>query len=370
MDVRPSKPLVIHVPDEDTGAADQLSDARVGISHKAGDQKNPIIVEELQVPRGGDRNHPISVEEEDNDSLIRTFQQGCDFEHPISVDHYGDDALLRLATANSRRCQAPLDLDDFECFVLDLDVPKGKSPVRVPLSLCLATEEVGESSSAPPSKPEAYCAICMEAKFPFECFSMKGCDHMYCTSCVSQYVAAKVEDNLTSIDCPDPECRDGFLEPEMCRLILPPDVFDRWGNALCEMTLSSIKFYCPYKDCSALLIDEGGDDGMAITDSECPHCFRLFCVQCKVPWHTGFTCKEYGELGPERATEDLMLIQIAKTQKWQRCPKCYYFVERIAGCMFMRCRCGIQFCYSCASETKSDHFCARCMPNFNLQPHG
>ncbi|OMO67107.1 Zinc finger, C6HC-type [Corchorus capsularis] len=46
----------------------------------------------------------------------------------------------------------------------------------------------------------------------------------------------------------------------------------------------SEKFYCPYSDCSTLLIN---DPLEVLTELPCPACKRHFCVQCKVAWHSG-----------------------------------------------------------------------------------
>jgi len=50
---------------------------------------------------------------------------------------------------------------------------------------------------------------------------------------------------------------------------------------------SSQKFYCPFKDCSALLLKDVPEVRsstepavVVIKESECPECRRLFCAQC------------------------------------------------------------------------------------------
>ncbi|GJR83195.1 zinc finger, C6HC-type containing protein [Tanacetum coccineum] len=92
----------------------------------------------------------------------------------------------------------------------------------------------------------------------------------------------------------------------------------------------SEKFYCLFKDCSALLVDDGGE---AVTSSECPHCNRLFCAQCKVSWHSGMDCKEYQSLikKGEISLSDNMLMDLAKNKKWKRCPNCTFYVEKTTG---------------------------------------
>ncbi|KAK1287124.1 hypothetical protein QJS10_CPB19g01985 [Acorus calamus] len=131
--------------------------------------------------------------------------------------------------------------------------------------------ELGDSSKS------SLCGICFEPKSQDEIFLTKTCEHVFCMECMGSYVASRIQDNATDVLCPDPNC-DERLEMENCRPILPKEVFDRWGDALCEsVILGSVKFYCPFKDCSALLIDEG----VVFEESECPHCHRLFCAKRK-----------------------------------------------------------------------------------------
>lgn len=81
------------------------------------------------------------------------------------------------------------------------------------------------------------------------------------------------------------------------------------------------------------------DSEKLIKECECPHCNRLFCAQCRVPWHTGMSCEEFQELNEdERGKEDLLLRNLAKERKWGRCPKCKFYVERTEGCPHMICR--------------------------------
>lgn len=206
------------------------------------------------------------------------------------------------------------------------------------------------------------CEICTDVKPMSDSFLIIGCDHSYCTQCISNYVAAKLQENITTITCPVPRC-GGYLEPHHCRTILPKEVFDRWGDALCEaMILGAERFYCPYKECSALLVNDGGHNEEAVVQSECPDCHRLFCVPCKAAWHAGIHCEEFQKLrADERSNEDLMLLNLAKSNKWMRCPKCQFFVSKSEGCLYMRCRCGHTFCYNCGAHMDAHlHYCKVC----------
>ncbi|KAK4340620.1 hypothetical protein RND71_039121 [Anisodus tanguticus] len=215
------------------------------------------------------------------------------------------------------------------------------------------------------------CDICVDEKSTSEIFKIMGCTHSYCKECMAKYVASKILENISRISCPVLGC-NGQLEPYNCRSILPKQVFDRWGDVLCEaMILGSEKFYCPFKDCSAVLLIDGnsssdGGGDFVVTQCECPECRRLFCAKCKVAWHSGIVCEEFQELNKdEREREDLQLMQLAKGQEWQRCPRCRIYVARSDGCAQMRCRCGCDFCYKCGAES-TNHHCKRCGTLNNL----
>ncbi|KAJ4958774.1 hypothetical protein NE237_025885 [Protea cynaroides] len=206
-------------------------------------------------------------------------------------------------------------------------------------------------------KQDFLCKICFELRWDFESFVINGCNHVFCFSCISSYVTSKLEEKITIIKCPELSCEE-LIERESCRFILAPEVFDRWDLAICESLIRETqKFYCPFRDCSALLVN---DELEVIRESECPVCRRLFCAQCKVPWHSGIACTDFQKLKQyEIGKEDLMVMELAKQRKWQRCPECRFYVERSEGCLFIKCRCGYCFCYNCASPMK-DHYCQNC----------
>ncbi|CAL5195182.1 unnamed protein product [Lathyrus oleraceus] len=62
-------------------------------------------------------------------------------------------------------------------------------------------------------------------------------------------------------------------------------------------------YYCPFKDCSALLVNDGKQD---VTSAECPECHRLFCAQCKVPWHGGIDCDDFQHQQKVRNYKEVM----------------------------------------------------------------
>ncbi|XP_057535397.1 E3 ubiquitin-protein ligase RSL1-like [Amaranthus tricolor] len=193
-------------------------------------------------------------------------------------------------------------------------------------------KEMGESSKT----HLIFCGICMEHKSYSEIFmGLSKCTHTFCIDCVLKYMASKINENIGSVKCPDPKCKQVF-EPEKCSSILPKEIFERWENALFEAMIPGYqKFYCPYKDCSALMVDDGG---IEVRSSECPSCKRLFCARCQVRWHEGITCEEFDALGTdERDKDDVMVFKMAKDNKWRRCPNCRIHIEKTQGCQHMSC---------------------------------
>ncbi|KAK4753256.1 hypothetical protein SAY87_022054 [Trapa incisa] len=213
----------------------------------------------------------------------------------------------------------------------------------------------GESgSSSTKDQQKGFCGICAEKRQMSEMMRVsKTCPHSFCSNCISSHVSITIAGNQATVPCLELHCEHS-VEFQSCVGILPRDVLDAWGRKLCEALIPiAHKLYCPFRDCSAMLVN---DCEKLVEECECPHCNRLFCVQCRVPWHSGVSCQEFQELNEdERDSEDIMLWKLAQNNKWARCPNCRFYVERTEGCPHMNCRCGYEFCYGCNLQWSDDH---------------
>ncbi|KAB2618281.1 E3 ubiquitin-protein ligase RNF217 [Pyrus ussuriensis x Pyrus communis] len=154
--------------------------------------------------------------------------------------------------------------------------------------------------------PSFVCDLC-EAKI-----HLGYCAHFYCQECAVQYVVSNLQNNVTStIMCPVQGCA-GVLDPNYCRPILPDDVFDGWGNALCE----------------SALVDESDDIDSTFV---CADLLSVTAVEFKLSNIPVIVKAELGKKG-----EDKMLEELAK-KRWRRCPNCNYYVEIISGCNYIKC---------------------------------
>ncbi|XP_009782236.1 E3 ubiquitin-protein ligase RSL1-like [Nicotiana tabacum] len=187
------------------------------------------------------------------------------------------------------------------------------------------------------------CEICIEPmSLPDRKFKNQNrCVHPFCIDCIEKYISVKLEDNIGDIPCPSLNCSQ-FLDPISCRNLLGPHLFVKWCDVLGESSVLGLaQCYCPNRNCSALILNECGENAKR---SKCPNCKRLFCFRCKLPWHAGLRCEESGGLRDEN---DIAFRVLAKSKKWKRCPQCRHFVELNEGCKFVTCRCDALFCYNC-----------------------
>nr|GMD10601.1 probable E3 ubiquitin-protein ligase RNF217 [Ipomoea batatas] len=214
---------------------------------------------------------------------------------PISDDKYAEELQFQetilsslIANPNAVTSEPPLVIIEVE---------------RMSMGSMEVVEVEGEGEKGESS--QMFCEICAERKESEEMFRLESCSHVFCTACISKHVATKVQDSIHVVTCPGLNCK-GSLEFDSCKAIVPSDVLTRWDEVLCESLIpASEKFYCPYRDCSAMMVNDG--DGM-ITASECPLCHRLFCALCNVPWHSGVGCEEFQKLNEdERGREDIMV---------------------------------------------------------------
>ncbi|KAG9457611.1 hypothetical protein H6P81_002119 [Aristolochia fimbriata] len=140
-------------------------------------------------------------------------------------------------------------------------------------------------------------SICAESVSAHQTIATETCSHAFCSDCVGKYIASHIEQNSVPVKCPEVSCTSLF-EPDSFHgsVVVPPPLYELWGNLLCEAAVrASRKLYCPFRDCSALLLVEGCERGSnrALRRTRCPQCHRDFCAECKAPWHEGESCSEH-----------------------------------------------------------------------------
>ncbi|MED6159773.1 hypothetical protein PIB30_045300 [Stylosanthes scabra] len=211
------------------------------------------------------------------------------------------------------------------------------------------------------------CVICLEDTDGNNFFSVDGCQHRYCFSCMRQHVEVKLLHGMVP-KCPHEGC-NSELQVDSCKKFLTNKLIETMQLRKLEASIPvTEKIYCPYPRCSALmsktelfeysknLIGDSEQSG----PKKCIKCHGLFCFSCKVPWHSGMKCYDYKRLNPNPPAEDLKLKFLASRSLWRQCVKCNHMIELAEGCYHMTCRCGYEFCYNCGAEWKNKKATCSC----------
>ncbi|XP_076886758.1 uncharacterized protein LOC143536708 [Bidens hawaiensis] len=198
---------------------------------------------------------------------------------------------------------------------------------------------------------QVVCKICFENHESRQMFKNPTCSHWFCYNCTIRYATTKIQEHNRTIACPGINCSSA-LDFNSLRVIIPRVTLVKWDELLCESSIcESNKLYCPFTDCSVLLIND--DTSNSITKIDCPMCRRSFCASCRVPWHSEFSCKEFGKL--KETGDDEMAVALVEKKMWKKCPNCNFFVEKTEGCSHITCRCKHEFCYTCGDKWGAGH---------------
>ncbi|KAJ8768752.1 hypothetical protein K2173_023656 [Erythroxylum novogranatense] len=207
--------------------------------------------------------------------------------------------------------------------------------------------------------PNETCVICLEDADAEHIFSVDGCQHRYCFSCMKQHVEVKLLHGMVP-KCPHVDCK-AELNVDSCGKFLTSKLIKVMRQRIKEASIPvTERVYCPYPRCSALMSKKEifALEGIAGA-GRCTECSRLFCINCKVPWHNNMTCDIYKRLNPN-PPEDMKLKSLATRNLWRQCVKCNHMIELAEGCYHMTCRCGYEFCYTCGAEWKNKKSTCSC----------
>ncbi|XP_004295986.1 PREDICTED: uncharacterized protein LOC101314644 [Fragaria vesca subsp. vesca] len=204
------------------------------------------------------------------------------------------------------------------------------------------------------------CVICFEDTNVGQMFSIDGCLHRYCFSCMKQHVEVKLLNGQVA-QCPHEGCNTE-VSIDSCTQFLAPILVEVMSQRIKESSIPvTEKVYCPNPRCSALMSKSevlqytsnfyaGAEQSGA---RRCMKCHSYFCINCKVPWHSNMTCYDYKRSNPYPGQEDQLLKSLATKKHWRQCVKCKNMVELAEGCYHITCRCGYEFCYTCGAEWKN-----------------
>lgn len=189
------------------------------------------------------------------------------------------------------------------------------------------------------------CVICLEDNDTTQILEINGCKHRYCFSCMRRHVEYKLH-NAVAPKCPHEEC-ESELDLASCEKFLTSNFVEIMRHREKEAETPVIeRVYCPNPKCSVLMsrteVLEHSRKHQVDVDwlgaRRCVKCGELFCVDCKVPWHSNMNCAEYKHRHPDPPAEDTMLMCLATINFWRQCKKCNHVIELAEGCYHMTCK--------------------------------
>lgn len=163
------------------------------------------------------------------------------------------------------------------------------------------------------------CGICFSDKLGSSCLCFKGCQHVYCKVCMTEYFQIQIRDgNVQCLNCPEPKCtslatpsqvrrinfvphlkfsiRTRFNQPFLSLLnfivqvkqLVDDELFARYDRLLLQSSLDLMAdvVYCPRHSCGTAVMVEP-DTTMGI----CSACQYAFCTLCKLGYHGVSHCK-------------------------------------------------------------------------------
>ncbi|KAI0145151.1 hypothetical protein GGR57DRAFT_517360 [Xylariaceae sp. FL1272] len=178
------------------------------------------------------------------------------------------------------------------------------------------------------------CLACCNTKH-FTDLARAPCGHEYCRDCLQRLF----RDAMTDESLFPPRCCRQSIPVETNRLFLPAGLVHQFKAKSVEFSTPN-RTYCHRPTCSTFIPLQNIDNGVAL----CGSCGERSCSTCKGAAHEG-DCPFDQELH--------RVLQIARQERWQRCPKCYTMIQLEIGCFHMTCKCHAQFCYLCGTPWKN-----------------
>ncbi|GMN24600.1 hypothetical protein TIFTF001_000634 [Ficus carica] len=201
-------------------------------------------------------------------------------------------------------------------------------------------EEAGKGKSL-----KETCTICLEDTDVAQMFLIDSCLHRYCFSCMKQHVEAKLLNGQIA-RCPHDGC-NSEMSIDSCAKFLPPNLVEIMSQRIKESSIPATqKVYCPDPKCSALMSKDEVLEYTKASSSgaeqsgarKCMKCQKIFCINCKVPWHCTMTCNDYRRENPHGNKDERLLKSLAMKKLWRQCAKCNLMVELLEGCYHITCR--------------------------------
>jgi hypothetical protein len=192
----------------------------------------------------------------------------------------------------------------------------------------------------------AACPICSLDIDSKEIFRIPECNHIFCTSCVRQYLETRINDSqVLTMPCPDYNCVNMIPDNYIAK-VLNDEILQKYTRFKreAELTKRNNLRWCPMPDCEGY--DLGGTKKKKL---KCNVCSTHYCYYCGDIWKDNHSkCN---------AANDFELDAWSKKHEVKHCPNCRRRVEKVEGCNHMTCsKCRYEWCWLCGARYHPNHF--------------
>lgn len=145
------------------------------------------------------------------------------------------------------------------------------------------------------------------------------CHHIYCVNCIrSLFNDGMRDESAAPVKC----CGNNIdVEAPGISRFVTEEVKTGYVMRVVEVATAN-RIYCANRLCLAFIPPLQTD----ATSAECLRCHESTCVGCKA-------LKYEGECAVDETLTQVE--ELAKVEKWQRCPKCKHIIELMVGCYHM-----------------------------------
>ena len=225
------------------------------------------------------------------------------------------------------------------------------------------------------------CSICLDREVELSDMVTLSClptGHRFCNECFLGYCQSKINDACVSSEqliCPAPGCKTPVTIHEITgeHLGMNAELIEKYHRFSLRNVASASDTFRTCPGCNewflevdlSLPISVWGD--ITCDDSACGYHFCGGCGQA--PHLSGggarnmdpLTCQEaaaFRKASSERnEADEAFASMVRSSQTMQICPGCKEATVLIAGCKYIKCKCGVFFCFLCGVKlTKMHHF--------------
>lgn len=157
-----------------------------------------------------------------------------------------------------------------------------------------------------------------------EVYPLEHCVHIFHQECLKSHIMTAIAEKRKSILCPDSSCNTELAIRDIGQIAGTEKQHEYESytlNMFVDQNAADMS-WCPTPDCKYAFVFD--DDFMELT---CPICKKHYCLNCRVPFHKGQTCKEY-QVTNTRDKNDEKFEKFVKGHKFKMCSKCKFWVEK------------------------------------------